>query len=136
MSVSLYPENKYNGNPRNYTIDETTYMSVFILYKNSKKELKVSSIINKTKDYFVYLYYKSSYSEFGGNYFIINKHLYKINDVQNKYKTSSIIITHDIKCALSTANRIIMLKEGEVYMEGKVGDFTNSDEPMIKSFFA
>lgn len=58
-----------------------------------------------------------------------------INDVQKKYKTSSIIITHDIKCALSTANRLIMLKEGEVYKEGNPGDFENSEDPIIKSFF-
>jgi len=58
-----------------------------------------------------------------------------INDVQKKYKTSSIIITHDIKCALKTANRIIMLKDGEVYMEGKVGDFKDSVDPLIQSFF-
>jgi phospholipid/cholesterol/gamma-HCH transport system ATP-binding protein len=58
-----------------------------------------------------------------------------INDVQRKYKTSSIIITHDIKCARSTANRIIMLHQGEVYKEGKLADFENSDDPVIKSFF-
>lgn len=58
-----------------------------------------------------------------------------INDVQRKYKTSSIIITHDIKCALHTADRIIMLSEGEVYMEGVIRDFQNSDDPLIKSFF-
>jgi phospholipid/cholesterol/gamma-HCH transport system ATP-binding protein len=58
-----------------------------------------------------------------------------INDVQKKYKTSSIIITHDIKCALSTANRIIMLKEGEVYMEGSQADFKSSTDPEITSFF-
>jgi phospholipid/cholesterol/gamma-HCH transport system ATP-binding protein len=58
-----------------------------------------------------------------------------INDVQKKYKTSSIIITHDIKCALSTANRIIMLVDGEVYKEGKVEDFESSTDPLIKSFF-
>jgi phospholipid/cholesterol/gamma-HCH transport system ATP-binding protein len=58
-----------------------------------------------------------------------------INDVQKKYKTSSMIITHDIKCALTTANRIIMLNEGEVYKEGKVEDFENSSDPLIKSFF-
>ena len=57
-----------------------------------------------------------------------------INDVQKKYRTSSLIITHDIKCARNTANRIIMLKEGEVYMEGKVADFENSTDPFIKSF--
>ena len=58
-----------------------------------------------------------------------------INDVQKKYKTSSIIITHDIKCALSTANRIIMLEDGEVYKEGTVEEFENSTDPLIKSFF-
>lgn len=58
-----------------------------------------------------------------------------INDVQKKYKTSSIIITHDIKCALNTADRMIMLAEGEVYKEGKLKDFENSADPMIKSFF-
>ena len=58
-----------------------------------------------------------------------------IMDVQKKYKTSSIIITHDIKCANSTANRMIMLKEGEVYKEGKGADFENSTDPFIKSFF-
>jgi len=58
-----------------------------------------------------------------------------INDVQKKYKTSSIIITHDIKCANSTANRMIMLNDGEVYKEGKGTDFENSTDPFIKSFF-
>ena len=58
-----------------------------------------------------------------------------INDVQEKYKTSSIIITHDIKCALKTANRIIMLDAGSVYKEGTVKDFENSDDPVIQAFF-
>ncbi len=58
-----------------------------------------------------------------------------INEVQKKYKTSSIIITHDIKCALSTANRIVMLHDGKVYKEGSVKDFESSSDPLIKSFF-
>lgn len=58
-----------------------------------------------------------------------------INEVQKKYKTSSIIITHDIACARTTANRIIMLLNGEVYKEGKMDEFENSDDPAIKSFF-
>jgi phospholipid/cholesterol/gamma-HCH transport system ATP-binding protein len=58
-----------------------------------------------------------------------------INEVQKKYKTSSIIITHDIKCALGTANRIVMLHEGKVYKEGSVKDFESSADPLIKSFF-
>jgi len=58
-----------------------------------------------------------------------------ILEVQKKYKTSSIIITHDIKCARNTANRIIMLSDGEVYKEGSLDDFDNSTDPLIKSFF-
>lgn len=58
-----------------------------------------------------------------------------INDVQKKYKTSSIIITHDIECARATADRIIMLKDGEVYTEGTIDDFEKSTDPLIKSFF-
>jgi phospholipid/cholesterol/gamma-HCH transport system ATP-binding protein len=58
-----------------------------------------------------------------------------INDVQEKYKTSSIIITHDIECARATADRIIMLKDGEVYMEGNINDFENSADELIQSFF-
>ena len=58
-----------------------------------------------------------------------------INEVQKKYKTSSIIITHDIKCALSTADRVLMLMDGEVYKEGKLMDFEKSTDPVIKAFF-
>jgi phospholipid/cholesterol/gamma-HCH transport system ATP-binding protein len=58
-----------------------------------------------------------------------------INHIQKEYKTSSIIVTHDIKCARNTANRIIMLMEGDVYKEGKVKDFENSTDPFIQSFF-
>lgn len=58
-----------------------------------------------------------------------------INEVQKKYKTSSIIITHDIDCARTCANRIIMLKDGEVYSEGKLEQFENSNDSVIKLFF-
>ena len=58
-----------------------------------------------------------------------------INKVQEKYKTSSIIITHDINCAHQTAQRMIMLQDGEVYKEGNTMDFENTDDPLIKLFF-
>lgn len=58
-----------------------------------------------------------------------------INSVQEKYKTSSIIITHDIACVRLTANRIIMLHEGQVYAEGKLSEFEKSNDPLIMSFF-
>jgi phospholipid/cholesterol/gamma-HCH transport system ATP-binding protein len=58
-----------------------------------------------------------------------------INEVQKKYKTSSLIITHDIECARNTANRIIMLNDGEVYKEGQLAEFEKSPDVLISSFF-
>ncbi len=58
-----------------------------------------------------------------------------INEVQKIYKTSSIIITHDIECARATADRLIMLQDGLVYKEGRIEEFENSDDIIIKSFF-
>lgn len=58
-----------------------------------------------------------------------------INDIQKKYKTSSIIITHDIECVRTVADRIVMLVEGEVYKEGSLADFENSKDKLIQSYF-
>ena len=58
-----------------------------------------------------------------------------INDIQKKYKTSSIIITHDIECARTVANRIIMLQDGVVYKEGTLKDFEKTDDELVNSYF-
>lgn len=58
-----------------------------------------------------------------------------INDIQKKYNTSSIIITHDIACVRATASRVIMLQDGEVYLEGTLDKFEKSEDALIASFF-
>lgn len=58
-----------------------------------------------------------------------------INTIQKKYKTASIIITHDMECVRTVADRIIMLKEGNVYKEGTLQEFENSTDKYIMSFF-
>lgn len=58
-----------------------------------------------------------------------------INDIQKKYKTASIIITHDMECVRTVADRIIMLKDGDVYKEGSLKEFENSTDQYISSFF-
>lgn len=55
--------------------------------------------------------------------------------VQKKYKTASIIITHDIACARVVANRVLMIQDGKVYKEGLLKDFENSEDEIIGSFF-
>ncbi|MCW3076582.1 MAG: transporter ATP-binding protein [Bacteroidetes bacterium] len=58
-----------------------------------------------------------------------------INDVQEKYNTSSIIITHDMDCAREVADRVIMLKEGQIVAEGTLEELEESEDEWIRSFF-
>jgi phospholipid/cholesterol/gamma-HCH transport system ATP-binding protein len=58
-----------------------------------------------------------------------------ILEVQKKYKTASIIITHDIKCALKVADRILMLNEGKVHQMGTPKEFEESEDELVASFF-
>ncbi len=58
-----------------------------------------------------------------------------ILDVQKKFKTSSIIITHDMACAKITGNRILILKEGEITAEGTYAELEKSKDEWVRSFF-
>jgi phospholipid/cholesterol/gamma-HCH transport system ATP-binding protein len=55
--------------------------------------------------------------------------------LQKKYKTSSIIISHDMNCVKNTADRVILLLDGKCYIEGTFADFENSNDENIKQFF-
>ena len=60
-----------------------------------------------------------------------------INEVQQRYNTSSVIITHDLTCAKNTGNRIAMLHKGKFL---KVGTFEevfdmSSDNEQVRGFF-
>lgn len=58
-----------------------------------------------------------------------------INRLQRKYKISSIIITHDMECARITADRILVMDEGEYIAEGSYKELEKSDNEMVRSFF-
>lgn len=56
-------------------------------------------------------------------------------DLQKKYNTSSIIISHDINCVKIVANRIIMLIDGTCYATGTYNELENSTDSRVKQFF-
>lgn len=60
---------------------------------------------------------------------------YLILEMQKKYNTSSIIITHDMPCAKITANRVAILKEGLYLADGSYEQMEQSEDPWIRSFF-
>jgi phospholipid/cholesterol/gamma-HCH transport system ATP-binding protein len=58
-----------------------------------------------------------------------------ILSIQEKYKTSSIIITHDLKCVELTSNRIILLSDGTISADGTFEELRNSEKQNVRNFF-
>jgi phospholipid/cholesterol/gamma-HCH transport system ATP-binding protein len=55
--------------------------------------------------------------------------------IQQQYKTSSIIITHDVDCARYIADRMILLVDGVNYAEGTFQELDASTDPKVQAFF-
>ena len=58
-----------------------------------------------------------------------------INEVQQKYNTSSVIITHDLTCAKNTGNRIAMLHKGKFLKVGTFEEVFSGENEQVKGFF-
>ncbi len=58
-----------------------------------------------------------------------------INDVQKKYNTSSIIITHDLTCAKETCDRVAMLLDGIFVKTGTFDEVFAEKDERIQSFY-
>ncbi len=58
-----------------------------------------------------------------------------IAEVQQKYNTSSIIITHDLTCAKVTANRVAMLLDGKFLKVGPFKEVFSDSDKRIQSFY-
>lgn len=55
--------------------------------------------------------------------------------VQQEYKTSSIIITHDLTCAKTTGNKVAVLNEGKFLKIGSFDEVFSSGDAYIKAFY-
>ena len=58
-----------------------------------------------------------------------------INEVKEKYHTSSILITHDLTCAKMTGDKLAMLLDGKFVKQGTFEEVFSSDDERIKSFY-
>lgn len=58
-----------------------------------------------------------------------------MKSIQEKYKTSSLIITHDVDCARVTADRMILLIDGINYAEGTFNELASSKDEKVQAFF-
>ena len=58
-----------------------------------------------------------------------------ILQMQKKYKTTSIIITHDIECARIVADRVVIMGDGTYVAEGSFEELEKSKDEFVRSFF-
>lgn len=58
-----------------------------------------------------------------------------MRNIQKKYKTSSLIITHDVDCARVVSERMILLVDGINYAEGSFNELKALKDEKIRAFF-
>lgn len=58
-----------------------------------------------------------------------------INEVQERYKTSSIIITHDLACAKMVGDRMVMLLGGKFERQGTFEQIFDTEDERVKPFY-
>ena len=64
-----------------------------------------------------------------------NEIIQLIINIQIKFNTSALIITHDMDCARVISNRMIILQDGINYAEGTYESLSKSTDPKVKAFF-
>ena len=58
-----------------------------------------------------------------------------LREVQQKYNTSALIISHDMNCVRLTADRVAVLIDGHCYAQGTYDELNRHDDPNIHEFF-
>lgn len=58
-----------------------------------------------------------------------------INEVQERYRTSSIVITHDLSCAKTVGDRMVILLDGKFERQGSFEEIFDTDDERVKAFY-
>lgn len=59
-----------------------------------------------------------------------------IFDLSRKLKTTSIVVSHDMHCALEIADRIIVLDQGNIVAQGTPVELKKHDHPLVRDFLS
>lgn len=57
-----------------------------------------------------------------------------IRDLSRKLKTTAIVVSHDMDCALEIADRIIVLDQGNIVEQGTVAEILKSQQSLVIDF--
>ncbi len=59
-----------------------------------------------------------------------------IQDLSRELKTTSLVVSHDMNCALTIADRIVVLDKGNIVEQGSPAELKRSPVPLVKDFLA
>lgn len=59
-----------------------------------------------------------------------------IKDLSRTLKTTSMVVSHDMTCALDIADRIVVLDKGEIVAQGSPDELKTSRVPLVRDFLA
>ena len=57
-----------------------------------------------------------------------------IRRLQKRFGVTSIVVTHDMKCAAYIADKVAFLHEGRIYFHGTLAALMDSSDPLIRDF--
>ncbi|MEK0445977.1 MAG: hypothetical protein RLZZ399_1298 [Verrucomicrobiota bacterium] len=57
-----------------------------------------------------------------------------IRRLQKRLQATSVVVTHDMKTAFHTADRVAFLHEGRIYFEGSPEELQHSSDPVLRDF--
>ncbi len=59
-----------------------------------------------------------------------------IQELSRKLRTTSLVVSHDMQCALAIADRIVVLDKGEIAALGTPEEMKKSSHPLVRDFLA
>ncbi len=59
-----------------------------------------------------------------------------IQELSRELKTTSVVVSHDMNCALSIADKIVVLDKGEIVEKGSPEQLKKSSQPLVQDFLS
>jgi len=59
-----------------------------------------------------------------------------IVQAQSELKATSIVVTHDMRCAMDVGNKLAFHRDGKIYHIAEKHEFLQSDDPVLQRFFS
>jgi len=57
-----------------------------------------------------------------------------IQKLSRNLNTTSVVVSHDMGCALAIADRIVVMDQGQIIAQGSPAELKKSQEPLVKDF--